>query len=262
MSAVTATLSSSSTIVASLSAYASIPVAASGTIHGSTGTDRGPATSVQLSDTVKATLAKAKTDQVAADTLQNFVASHRVASGSGSQAASDSSKIDQAFAQLSGASASTADDSETSTPVQVVRSFSTGLKADGYTVAAVANGNTGSSSIEIIGPGGSSFYDKHFGWSDEAVGGSGGVPGQSEQEYQSGNVEYITLSQAEASATNVTASSDGNVTSASTATAQSDSVTIAIDFTTGSVSLTHSEASLTSSTASASQAKSQLSILA
>jgi hypothetical protein len=265
MSAVTTTLSSSTSVVASLSAYVTLPVATSDALSpaaSSTGSDRGPATNVQLSETVKATLAKAKTDQVAADALQDFVTTHRVASNSGSQASSDSSKIDTAFAQLSGADASTAGDTGALAPVQVVRSFSTGLQSDGFTIAASANAHTGSSSIEIIWPNGFSFYDKHFGWSDEATGGLSGGPGLSEEEYQTGNVEYVTLSRASATATAVTASSGGNVASASTATAQSDSVTIAIDFTTGSVSLTHSKASLSSSTASVGQAKSPLSVLA
>jgi hypothetical protein len=143
-----------------------------------------------------------------------------------------------------------------------VRSFSTGLKADGFTVAAIANANTGSSSIEIIGPNGFSFYDKHFGWSDEATGGLSGGPGLSEQEYQTGNVEYITLSQSEASATSTTTSSNAGVTSASTVAAQSSSVTIAIDFTTGAIGLTQTQASFASAAQQSSQSTRSLSILA
>jgi hypothetical protein len=180
MSAAIAASLSSSNITAVIlpdavpsSADSSLP-ASDAAAGGSSNDDRGAATNVQLSDSVKATLAKAKTDQALADQLQNLVEAQRTGStatlspaGNGSKTDSD---IDRAFEQLSGGNTQAADSGQLA-PVQVVRSFSTGLKADGFTVAAIANAHTGSSSIEIIGPGGFSFYDKHFGWSDEATGG-------------------------------------------------------------------------------------------
>lgn len=237
---------------------------ASDATGGSNNDDRGAATNVQLSDSVKTTLARAKADQALADELQSLVEAQRTGGTGNLSPAGNSSKtdsdIDQAFEQLSGENAQVADSSQF-TPVQV-HSFSTGLEADGFTVAAIANANTGSSSIEIVGPNGFSFYDNHFGWSDEATGGLTGGPGRSDQEYQSGNVEYITLSQSEASATSTTTSSNAGITSASTVAAQSTSVTIAIDFTTGAIGLTQTQASFASAAQQSSQPTRSLSILA
>ena len=75
-----------------------------------------------------------------------------------------------------------------------MKSFSSGLQVDGFSIAARANAQTRSSDIEIIGPGGFSFYDKKFGPSAEAAGGLSGGPGLSQAEFQTGNVEYVTLS--------------------------------------------------------------------
>jgi hypothetical protein len=148
--------------------------------------------------------------------------------------------VSRAFQQLSGGSPPS-DASQAEQSVQLVRNFATGLKADGYTIAALANNVDGSSRITIIGPNGFNFLDEHFGRSDEFMGGLQGGLGLSESATKTGNVEYISITQNSAEATSIEASSAAGTTSVSSATVQSNSVTIAIDFNTGSISLTQSE---------------------
>jgi hypothetical protein len=86
MSAAIATSFSSSNITALILADAvpsstdSSPPASDAT-GGSNNDDRAAATNVQLSDSVKATLAKAKADQALADQLQSMVAAQRTGTG-------------------------------------------------------------------------------------------------------------------------------------------------------------------------------------
>lgn len=218
---------------------------------GSSSDDRGPATNVQLSDKVKAILAQATSDATVAQRLQSFVDSQRSnGEPDGSSSSSTSTiNVDEAFQQLSG---STADETDIQQPVQVVKSFATGLKADGYTISAMASDNDGSSRIIIFGTNGFNFLDEQFGSQDEATTGQA-VPGQSYSEVQSGNVEYITINQQSAAATGVQASSSAGTTSATSTASQSSSVTIAVDFNTGQVSLTQAEAASLSTTAQISQ---------
>lgn len=227
------------------------------------GSDRGAATNVQLSDNVKAILAEATTDQVVAERLQSFVELRRSGESADSSSTGDTSKIDvnQAFQQLTGGSPAS-DASQADQPVQVARSFATGLKADGYTIAALASDVDGSSRITIFGPNGFNFLDEHFGRSDEFVGGLQGGPGLSESVAETGNVEYISIAQNSAATTSVEASSAAGTLSVSSVTAQSSSVTIAIDFNTGSISLAQSETASTSITAQISQTGSSVSTVA
>jgi hypothetical protein len=266
MSAVSTTSASGNGIAALLLAGTAPSVPASNppisaASNAPAGDDRGAATHVQLSDNVKAILAKAMTDQVAADRLQSFVEIRRTGSAGSSQPASDSSKIDKAFQQLSG-SGQTTDSAAALSPVEPAHSFSNSLQAGGFSVSVTANAQTGAFSTVVNGPNGLSFYDKRFGQNGEAAGGFGLQPGMSGGEYQTGNVEYFTFTQNDAAAAAVTTLSNAGVASASAAAAHSASVTIAIDFTTGSIQMTQSEASLTSTTAQISRPTSPLSILA
>ena len=264
MSAISTTASSGKSAAAFLANPPSTPVGDAPQFSDPAGEgDRGAATHVQLSDNVKAILARATTDQVVAERLQSFVESRRSGGPGNSPSMGDTSKINvsRAFQQLSGGSQAS-DASQAEQSVQLVRNFATGLKADGYTIAALASNVDGSSRITIIGPNGFNFLDEHFGRSDEFMGGLQGGPGLSESATKTGNVEYISITQNSAEATSVEASSAAGTTSVSWATAQSNSVTIAIDFNTGSISLTQSETISASITAQISRAGSSVSTVA
>jgi hypothetical protein len=224
--------------------------------------DRGPATNVQLSDKVKSILAQANSDAVVAQRLQTFVQSRHTSSSSsdGSSDSSSSSQsttidVNESFAELSGNTQATSDPSG-QTPVQVVKSFATGLKADGYTVSAMASDIDGSSRIIIFGTNGFNFLDEHFGSEDEASNGTAPTDGGSVSEYETGNVEYITINQASAAATSAQTSSAAGTASVSSTASQSSAVTIAVDFNTGQVSLT--QASLTQAVATSAATTAQI----
>src|SRR5579871_4815990 len=228
------------------------------------GSDRNVATRVDLSDKVKAILARASTDQNVADRLKAFVESHRsgardtsaqgddasaqgTTSTSGHDSSSQGSKtstqtdVTVAFAQLSG-NTQASDDAQDDQTLQVGKNFATGLKADGYTISAMGRASDGSYQVEIVGPGGKSFLDCRFGENDEFATFGGEVPGASAQFDKRGNTEYITFSQNEAAATSVTASSSGaGAVSATSLGTKSDSVTFAVDFNTGAISVAESE---------------------
>jgi hypothetical protein len=240
MSVATVTSSIGSNLLAVSSAGApsvSLPDPTSSNTSNATPDDgRGAATTVQLSDHVKAILTRAEIDQSLAARLQTLVQARRAGDSQSPQAnAASQPDVDQEFQQLTGGTA--ASDAQTPEPVQVVRSFDTGLKADGYTISAMASDQTGSSRIEIVGPNGFSFLDEHFGWSDEFVGGSSAGPGSSESEYQAGNVEYITIAQGAAASSSTTTSSSAGSTSTSSTAEQALTTTIAVDFTTGQISI-------------------------
>jgi hypothetical protein len=255
---VTSVASSTGTGLAALlsagtpSTAASSDPASSGASSAAAGDDRGAATNVQLSDHVKATLALAETNQSLAGRLQALVQAGRASNGQGSQdSTAPTPDVDQEFQALSGGT--DASDAQTPQPVQVVRSFDTGLKADGYTISALASDQTGSARIEIVGPNGFSFLDEHFGWSDEFVGGSSAGPGSSESEYQAGNVEYISIAQGAAASSSTTTTSSAGSTSTSSAAAQASTTTIAVNFTTGQISIAQAVAAQASATAQINQ---------
>jgi hypothetical protein len=213
--------------------------------------DRGPATDVQLSDKVKSILAQAGSDAIVAQRLQNFVQSRRTngSSNATSTSASTTINVNESFAELSGNTLAAGNPSGIEQPVQVVKSFATGLRADGYTVSAMASDIDGSSRIIIFGTNGFNFLDEHFGAQDEATNDTAPKDGGTVSEYQAGNVEYITLTQNAAASISVDASSAAGMASASSTAAQSTTTTIAVDFNTGQVSITQAVAASTSTTA-------------
>lgn len=252
----------STTTDSSTTAAAAAPDPSSGN------SDRGPATNVQLSDKVKSILAQANSDAVVAQRLQTFVQSRHTggsSSGDSSNASSTSQSttinVNESFAELSG-NTQAASDPSGQTPVQVVKSFATGLKADGYTVSAMASDIDGSSRIIIFGTNGFNFLDEHFGASDEATAGNAPTDGGAVSEYQTGNVEYITIDQASAAAASVQTSSAAGSASVSSTASQSSSVTIAVDFNTGQVSLTQAVATSAATTAQITQPSPSFSTLA
>src|SRR4029077_11912943 len=204
------------------------------------GNGHNHATRVDLSDKVKQILARASSDQDVADRLRVFVNSH-FNDGSSSSHGYD---VNKGFAQLSGASwgdDNSQDDSHDNAPVEVEQNFATGLKADGYTISAIGRARDGSFQIQIVGPDGNSFLDRRFGTSGEFSTFGGIGPGEAAQSYQRGNKEYITFSESEAAATNITASSDAGFVSATSAATHTASVTFVVDFSTGAISLAKSE---------------------
>ena len=271
MSAISNPASSTTNVATLLASTLSTPdtasTAAAPPATDADGTDRGPATNVQLSDKVKAILAKASTDAAVAARLQSFVQDHRTTDAATASSGDDSSSsttqtanVDQAFAQLTDSSAQQAD-TENSGPITAAHDFSNGVKFDGFTVGVMASAETGSYRIEMMGPNGLSYYDFRFGTSDEAGGGSFGSSGASVGSSQQGNVEYINVTQNVAAATSTTASTGAESASSSAAVAQTDQITFAIDFSTGSIQATETS-SLTAASAQSSKSGPQVSTVA
>jgi hypothetical protein len=211
------------------------------------GNSHSPATRVDLSDKVKHILARASADQDVADRLRAFVDSHFNDGSSFAHGRDDGYDVNKGFATLSGASWGD-DDSHDDAPVEVATNFATGLKADGYTISAIGRARDGSFQIQIVGPGGNSFLDRRFGTTGEFSTFGGIGPGEAAQSYQRGNKEYITFSDTEAAATNITASSDAGVVSATSAATHTASVTFVVDFSTGAISVAKSESTAVSTT--------------
>jgi hypothetical protein len=239
------------------------------------GSDRGPATQVNLSDHVKAVLARANTEQVVADRLKAFVESRSThgnapanqasgavpthSSDNGSSAGS-ASKVDTAFAQLTAvnqktvtiagiAASSGTDDSPLKGSFSPTKSFDIEAQIDGFNVSVQANAGTGASSTVVTGPGGLVF--------NKVLSSSAGISGSTNTNgwlggvtYGGNNVEDVTFwRDSSASSSVATASSDGSAAAVSASVEHAESITFAIDFSTGSISV----AQTTVDTASASQ---------
>jgi hypothetical protein len=235
------------------------------------GSDYGPATSVQLSDKVKAILSKAKNDEAVAERLKAFVQAHRTtAGGANSSSDGDASQttthtvdVNLAFDQLTDSKAQQdASSADTFEPVKPLHDFSNGVKFDGFTVGAIASAETGSSRVEMVGPDGLSYFDAHFGWSDEFVTGNGSVPGMTLSAAEHGNVEYLTISENEATATSASVSTTTQSASASAASSYSSQITFAIDFSSGAIRVTQSQAYAATAATETGQPTSPVSVIA
>jgi hypothetical protein len=216
------------------------PAATGSAPAGSTGTSpNDPVDSVDLSDRAKATLARAKADQVVADTLSAQLAAARDPDGENAEPQKTSTDITASFEQLAGISVT-----DDTTPPGITTpevNFSGGLKAGGFTIAAKGSATTKSSEIDIIGPNGFSYLDKVFGNGSGAAGEfTTGSPGSatSESVEKVGNKEYITVSEAVAAASVV---ATGNSVQ-SAASAQSSSTSFVVDFSTGQISILQTSA--------------------
>jgi len=143
---------------------------------------------------------------------------------------------------------STSPDSSAITPKVT---FSGRLQSGDFTLSASANADTGSSKITISGPNGLAITDQVFRASldtasGELMAGSGVMlQGLSVMARKDGNKEYITLSEASASASTATVSSSNGTVSQSTASAAFDSTTFVVDFNTGTLSAIQSDVSAT-----------------
>jgi hypothetical protein len=124
-------------------------------------------------------------------------------------------------------------------------SFANAMQIDGFSISVRADAATGAYATVVNGPDGLHYLSK--GWASGGGWGGGGPfgPGVSMRESQSGNVQYITISKNVAATTTVSASSsDIGSVSATVASAESDQITFAIDFTTGSITATETRQSV------------------
>jgi hypothetical protein len=244
----------------------------------------GPATVVTLSDEAKAAVAKAQSDQAAADRLQAYVEAHRV--NATKTAATDSlqnilgantsptdaqpatpttgSKVGAIVAQITAAT-----DADQPQPFQTftpAKSLSNSVTFDGYTLTLGTNASTQYYGIELSGNGVQAF-NKHFGPS-AGVGGSSGSPpgvGISIGVADSNNeaIDGITITQnvATASSASVSSSSAGSISSSSV-NAQSSSITFLVNYATGQISVQESAASVSTQSTSVGSPGSALSTFA
>jgi hypothetical protein len=231
----------------------------------------GPAAFVTLSEQAKAAAAqRAVSDQAAAEQLQAFVAAHRV-NGSGSQQAdtqtaspqpTSSSKVAVIVAQIKTlASANEPPPFQSFTPT---KSVSNSLTVDGFTLTLETNASTQFYGTELTGNG-TQVYDKHFGPSDEAGGGTGagaGVAISSEELDNNEALEAITVTRNVATASSASVSSSAGSASISSVNAQSSSITFLVNYATGQISAEGTLASVSARSSSVGSPGSTLSTLA
>jgi hypothetical protein len=261
MSAITAANSPDNQAIASFlrsNSPASAAPASTDSTKADTPADSGDeaATVVDLSDHAKTILAKAQTDQVAADSLQAFIDAHRAgktdsASGKGgtdNTSKSSGSTIVQTYQRLTAATTVTVDP-QALAPVDPKISFHNSLQIDGFSISVSADASTGAFKTLVYGPGRISADDQRFGRNGEVGGGSvpNGVGMMSAQ--TADNKEIITFYSTDFSAESMSASSDAGTLSASSVSAHSWSRSFAIDFNTGAISTTENESTLTATSA-------------
>jgi hypothetical protein len=242
----------------------------------STTASSGAAAFVTLSDQAKAAAAtKAESDQVAADTLQAYVEAHRVNS-SGTPAtttASDTStgstgtqptagsKVEVIVAQIKAlADANEPPPFQSFTPT---KSLSNSVTFDGYTLSLETNASTQFYGVAVSGNG-AQVFDKHFGPSDGAGGGSGVPPGVAIGTAMVDNneaEEAITITQNTATASSASISSSGSIATSSVS-AQSSQITFLVNYATGQISVAQTAASVSAQAARVSLPGSTLSTLA
>ena len=250
---------------------------------GTSSVHAGPVTVVDLSDSAKATLAKAKWDQVAADRLQSFVEAHRVngnATGSKTaetdslqnildanaqpavtQTTTGSSKIEAIVAQITTAAATEPQPFQTFTPT---KSLSNSVTYGGFTLTLATNASTQYYGIELSGDGVQAF-NKHFGPSAGAGGSDGLPPGVGISIGTNGNNEgedAITITRNVATATSAASSSSAGSISTSSLDAQSSSITFLVNYATGQISVAQSSAALSARSTQVGAPGSRLSTLA
>jgi hypothetical protein len=254
-----------------LTPAATNPNSASSSTTASTG-GVGPATVVTLSDQAKATVAKAQTDQAAADRLQAYVEAYRVnpndtgtkTSASGSlQSILDAntqatgtppanaqpttgSKVEAIVAQIT--ALADANQPQPFQPFTPTKSLSNSVTFDGYTLSLDTNASTQFYGIELSGNGVQAF-NKHFGPSDGAGGatqlpaGVGISTGIANNNNEAADAITITQNIATASSASISSSSVGSLTTSSV-NAQSSSITFLVNYATGQISAEQSAASV------------------
>jgi hypothetical protein len=255
------------------------PVAASPNSAASPSTtSSGPATFITLSDQAKAAAAaRAQSDQTAADNLRAYVEAHRVNSdgtGATTTATNDTSttgtppitgsKVEAIVAQIN--ALADANQPQPFQPFTPTKSLSNSVTIDGYTLTLDTNASTQFYGIELSGNGVQAF-DKHFGPSDGAAGGSGatagvgigaGIPNNNNEAL---DAITITRNTATASSASISSPSTGSI-STSSVSAQSSSITFLVNYATGQISVEQSAASVSAQSTRVSSPGSTFSALA
>jgi hypothetical protein len=223
----------------------------------------GAAVFVTFSDQAKAAAAaKAESDQVAADTLQAYVEAHRANNtGTPTTTTSDTStgttdaqptagsKVEAIVAQIKVLA-----DSNEPPPFQAftpTKSLSNSVTFDGYTLSLQTNASTQFYGVAVSGNG-AQVFDKHFGPSDGAGGGSGTPPGIAIGTAMVDNneaEEAITITQNTATASSASISSSSGSISTSAVSAQSSQITFLVNYATGQISVAQSAASVSAQAA-------------
>ena len=260
----------------------------------------GAATFVTLSDQAKAAaVARAQSDQTAADHLQAYVAriqdyaaAHRVSGtgtdakttatdslqnildanntqpagtpGADGQPATSSSKVAAIVARIQ--TLAGADEPQPFQPFTPSKSLSSSVTVDGYTLTLNTNASTQYYGIELTGNGVQAF-SKHFGPSDGAGGGTALPPGVGISGGIPGNnneaLDAITITQnlATASSASISSSSAGSIATSSV-NAQSSSIRFLVNYATGQISVEQSAASVSAQASRVGSPGSTLSTLA
>jgi hypothetical protein len=247
--------------------------AAANTAAPSTPASSGAAVFVTFSDQAKAaSAAKAESDQVAADTLQAYVEEHRANNTGTTTPTTDNtstgtptagSKVEAIVAQIKAlADANEPPPFQSFTPT---KSLSSSVTFDGYTLSLQTNASTQFYGVAVSGNG-AQVFDKHFGPSDQAGGGSGVSPGVAIGTAMVDNneaEEAITITQntATASSASISSSSSGSI-STSSVSAQSSQITFLVNYATGQISVAQSAASVSAQAARVSPPGSTLSTFA
>jgi hypothetical protein len=243
----------------------------------------GPATVVTLSDQAKAAVAKAQSDQAAADRLQAYVEAHRVdptkttatdslqsildtnTQPADPQPTTGGSKVEAIVAQIKTlASANAPPPFQAFTPT---KSPSNSVTLDGFTLTVDTNASTQFYGIQLSGSG-TQFNDRHFGPSDEWTGGGGLSPDVVGVGISSGMVDNnealdaITVTQNIAMASSASSSSSAGPVSTSSVNAQSSSITFLVNYATGQIGVQQSAASVSAQSTSVGSPGSTLSTFA
>ena len=145
------------------------------------------------------------------------------------------------------------------------KSLSNSVTVDGFTLTVETNASTQFYGTELSGNG-TQVYDKHFGPSDEAGGGTGAGPGVSISTAEVDNNEAldavtVTRNIATASSASISSSSAGSI-STSSVNAQSSSITFLVNYATGQISVAGSAASVSAQSTRVGSPGSALSTLA
>jgi hypothetical protein len=249
----------------------------------------GAAVFVTLSDQAKAAATtKLQTDSDAADRLQAFVDQQRANNASAAKAGApaslqnifqenteatetppassqptSASKVEGIVAQIK--TLADANEPPPFQPFVPSKSLSNSLTIDGFTLTVETNASTQFYGTQLTGNG-TDVFDKHFGQSDEAGGGSGAGPGVSISTAEVDNNEAldavtVTRNVATASSASVSSSSTGSI-STSSVNAQSSSITFLVNYATGQISAEGTAASVSAQSSTASAPGSRLSTLA
>lgn len=195
-------------------------------------------------------LARAKTDQVAADSLSAQLNSGKNVDPKAASSAVAYKRVSTSFMALAGLSEADLTPAFQQTVPQVT--FSSTMQAFGFSVTASGSANSWSSDIQIRGPGGFSAFDTIWGGGKgmptAGGGGSSGLaPGQGFMMSKENGKVTFTIADLNASASSI-ASDHASVSSAQ---ANFNATTFVIDFGTGAISVQRTEMSASTTSISA-----------